>query len=211
MPAQSIIEHSDSGVARHRVLVLNRNWQAVNIVGVRRAFSLLCQDHARVINTRDSDFAPMDAAEWIAYSQEVEPSNPQAFYLHDGLGSVRTLTNASGFLFARDDRLDTAPAHPAGQPPVGGDDGPRPRLGRGRLLDPDDRRALRVVLTEEGIGLRARLQELHARALVDWLDTRPGDMTEIAERTHRIAGSAAAFGHPVEQSQLLPARPAVTP
>lgn len=56
-----------------RVLVLNRNWQAVNIVGVRRAFSLLCQDHARVINTRNGEFAPMDAAEWIAHSQESGP------------------------------------------------------------------------------------------------------------------------------------------
>jgi 5-methylcytosine-specific restriction endonuclease McrA len=56
-----------------RVLVLNRNWQAVNIVGVRRAFGLLCQDHARVINTRTGDFAPMDAAEWIGYSQANGP------------------------------------------------------------------------------------------------------------------------------------------
>ena len=54
---------------QHRVLVLNRNWQAVNIVGVKRAFSLLWQDHARVINTRSGEFAPLDAGEWIAYSE----------------------------------------------------------------------------------------------------------------------------------------------
>jgi 5-methylcytosine-specific restriction endonuclease McrA len=64
-----------------RVLVLNRSWQAVNIVGVRRAFALLWQDHARVINTRNGEFAPMDAGEWIAWSQEVEPG-PGLLFVH---------------------------------------------------------------------------------------------------------------------------------
>jgi 5-methylcytosine-specific restriction endonuclease McrA len=68
-------------VPHHRVLVLNRNWQAVNIVGVRRAFSLLWQDHARVINTADGEFAPMDAGEWIAWSQEVE-AGPGRDFIH---------------------------------------------------------------------------------------------------------------------------------
>lgn len=53
-----------------RVLVLNRNWQAVNIAGVKRAFSLLWQDHARVINTFDGEYTPMDAAEWLEYSAQ---------------------------------------------------------------------------------------------------------------------------------------------
>jgi len=57
----------------HRVLVLNRNWQAVNIVGVRRAFSLLWQGHARVINTVGGDFAPVDAAQWVELSQTAGP------------------------------------------------------------------------------------------------------------------------------------------
>jgi len=56
-----------------RVLVLNRNWQAVNVVGLRRAFSLLWADHARVINTRSGDFAPLDAADWIRFSEETGP------------------------------------------------------------------------------------------------------------------------------------------
>ncbi len=51
-----------------RVLVLNRNWQAVNIIGVRRAFSLMWQDHARVINTFDNEFVPMTVAEWLEFS-----------------------------------------------------------------------------------------------------------------------------------------------
>jgi 5-methylcytosine-specific restriction endonuclease McrA len=63
------------------VLVLNRNWQAVNIVGVRRAFSLLCQDHARVLNTRDGDFAPMEAADWIGYSESTGP-HPEHEVIH---------------------------------------------------------------------------------------------------------------------------------
>jgi 5-methylcytosine-specific restriction endonuclease McrA len=67
--------------ARFRVLVLNRNWQAVNIVGVRRAFSLLCQDHARVINTRNGEFAPMDAGEWFQYSIETGP-HPDHMVVH---------------------------------------------------------------------------------------------------------------------------------
>lgn len=57
-----------------RVLVLNRLWQAVNIVGVKRAFSLLMQDHAKVINTGDN-FQVFDAAEWIEYSLENPPEN----------------------------------------------------------------------------------------------------------------------------------------
>jgi 5-methylcytosine-specific restriction endonuclease McrA len=68
-------------VPQSRVLVLNRNWQAVNIVGVRRAFSLLCQEHARVINTTNGEFSTMDAGEWIAWSQEVEPG-PGRDFIH---------------------------------------------------------------------------------------------------------------------------------
>ncbi len=58
---------SSVDVPFRRVLVLNRNWQAVNIIGVRRAFSLLWQEHARVINTFDGDFLPMSAGEWVEY------------------------------------------------------------------------------------------------------------------------------------------------
>jgi len=60
--------------ATGRVLVLNRNWQAVNIIGMRRAFALLWQEHARVINTFDGDFAPLTAGEWIEFS--MRPGEP---------------------------------------------------------------------------------------------------------------------------------------
>jgi len=66
-----------------RVLVLNRNWQAVNIVGVRRAFSLLWQDHARVVNSFDGSFAPMNTSEWLEYSGSAP--------VHSGAEYVRTI------------------------------------------------------------------------------------------------------------------------
>ncbi len=64
-----------------RVLVLNRNWQAVNIVGLRRAFSLLWQDHARVINTFTGDYSVHAAPEWLEYSMAINPPPPQAEYV----------------------------------------------------------------------------------------------------------------------------------
>jgi 5-methylcytosine-specific restriction endonuclease McrA len=66
-----------------RVLVLNRNWQAVNIVGIKRAFSLLCQDHARVVNTQGGDFSPMRIDEWIAFSATVD--------MESGLDFIQTV------------------------------------------------------------------------------------------------------------------------
>jgi len=68
-------------VPQHRVLVLNKNWQAVNIVGVKRAFSLLWQDHARVINTQSGEFAPLDAADWVSHSATVK-DRPDWEYIH---------------------------------------------------------------------------------------------------------------------------------
>ncbi len=56
-----------------RILVLNRLWQAVNIVGVKRAFSLLMQDHAQVINTIDGEFRVMTGTEWLEFSLEKPP------------------------------------------------------------------------------------------------------------------------------------------
>jgi len=56
-----------------RVLVLNRVWQPVNIVGIRRAIRLLCQGHADVIHSLDQNFQVMDAAEWIDYSLQSPP------------------------------------------------------------------------------------------------------------------------------------------
>jgi 5-methylcytosine-specific restriction endonuclease McrA len=62
-----------------RVLVLNRLWQPVNIVGTQRAFSLLLQDHAQVIYTGDSSFRMMDSAAWLALSEEEVPGDNEAY------------------------------------------------------------------------------------------------------------------------------------
>jgi len=64
---------------KYRVLVLNRLWQAVNIVGVQRAFSLLLQDHAQVIYTGDDSFQMMDSAEWLELSAASEPVDNEAY------------------------------------------------------------------------------------------------------------------------------------
>ena len=62
---------------KFRVLVLNRLWQPVNIVGVERAFSLLLQDHAQVIYTGDENFRMMDSAAWLQFSEESVPAKDE--------------------------------------------------------------------------------------------------------------------------------------
>ena len=38
------------------VLVLNRLWQAVNVIGAKRAFGLLARGHAHVVHQQEDDF-----------------------------------------------------------------------------------------------------------------------------------------------------------
>ena len=71
-------------VPSHRILVLNRLWQPVNIVGVKRGFSLLCQDYAQVIHTSEGVFDILDFGSWVEYSSENPPGNPV-----DGIQTVR--------------------------------------------------------------------------------------------------------------------------
>ena len=63
-------------VPSHRILVLNRLWQPVNIVGVKRGFSLLFQDYAQVINTSDGTFEIMDFGSWVDFSEQNPRTNP---------------------------------------------------------------------------------------------------------------------------------------
>ncbi|CAA6676984.1 MULTISPECIES: HNH endonuclease [unclassified Lentimonas] len=63
----------------YKVLVLNRLWQAVNIVGVQRAFGLLLQDHAQVIYTGDGSFQVMDSAAWLEHSAAAEPTEAEGY------------------------------------------------------------------------------------------------------------------------------------
>ena len=46
------------------VLVLNRTYLAVHVVGVKRAFSLLCRELAEVIHIEDGQYANYDFASW---------------------------------------------------------------------------------------------------------------------------------------------------
>lgn len=71
-------------VPSHRILILNRLWQPVNIVGVKRGFSLLCQDYAQVIHTSEDTFEILDFGSWVAFSEAYPPTNPS-----DSIQTVR--------------------------------------------------------------------------------------------------------------------------
>lgn len=62
----------------HRTLVLNRLWQAVNIVSLKRAFSLLLREHAQVIHSHTAeDLDIYSADQWINYSIKNPPLRTQ--------------------------------------------------------------------------------------------------------------------------------------
>lgn len=97
-------QHRHSG---RQVLVLNRNWQAVSIVGVRRAFNLLFRDHARIINPESVEHAPFDIGEWIDYSMRHPPQNER-----DALHTVRLALRIPDVLILSDyDRLPMREVH----------------------------------------------------------------------------------------------------
>src|SRR4051812_50147057 len=66
----------------HNVLVLNRFYQAIRVINVRRAFSLLCRDLAEVIHIETdaagkSQWQKLDFSGWQGLSQlkkEFEPA-----------------------------------------------------------------------------------------------------------------------------------------
>ena len=62
----------------HRVLVLNRLWQPVNIVGTLRAMSLLFRGRASVVHSDESGHRIFAAAEWVTYSLAVPPPAAEA-------------------------------------------------------------------------------------------------------------------------------------
>jgi 5-methylcytosine-specific restriction endonuclease McrA len=58
------------------VLVLNKHYMAIRIVGARRAFSLLCRDLAEVVSYENGTFANYDFKSWCEISRfrrEFEP------------------------------------------------------------------------------------------------------------------------------------------
>ena len=69
------------------VLVLNRLWQAVNVIGAKRAFALLARGHAHVVHHHDEDFRVFSMMDWIDFSQ----SNPPQVALETVHTPSRTL------------------------------------------------------------------------------------------------------------------------
>jgi 5-methylcytosine-specific restriction endonuclease McrA len=67
------------------VLVLNRHYMAIRIVGARRAFSLLCRDLAEVISYEKGIYANYDFKSWCEISRfrrQLEPAE------HDWVATV---------------------------------------------------------------------------------------------------------------------------
>ncbi|MCB1106273.1 MAG: HNH endonuclease [Opitutaceae bacterium] len=55
------------------VLVLNRLWQAVNVIGARRAFAILARGHAQVVHHEADDFRTFGLLDWIDFSTDNPP------------------------------------------------------------------------------------------------------------------------------------------
>lgn len=79
-----IIGESQSGLDCS-VLVLNKHYMAIRVVGARRAFSLLCRDLAEVVSFEQGTYANYDFRSWCEVSQcrrEFEPNG------HDWVATV---------------------------------------------------------------------------------------------------------------------------
>src|SRR3954468_14732482 len=78
-PLDTPVTHSLSRLPRmdvaldQPVLVLNRLWQAVNVIGAKRAFALLARGHAHVVHHHDEDFRIFSIMDWIDFSKDNPP------------------------------------------------------------------------------------------------------------------------------------------
>jgi 5-methylcytosine-specific restriction endonuclease McrA len=70
------------------VLVLNRLWQAVNVIGARRAFALLARGHAHVVHHEEDDFRTFSLMDWIDFSA-YNPPVSQLEAVHTPTRSIR--------------------------------------------------------------------------------------------------------------------------
>ena len=68
-----------------RVLVLNKHYMALRIIGAKRAFSLLCRELAEVISCDDGSYANYDLHNWVQLSE-----TKRAFeaHKHDWISTV---------------------------------------------------------------------------------------------------------------------------
>lgn len=60
---------SNNSALHASVLVLNRFYLAVHVVSVRRAFGLLYQEHAEVLDLDDGQYTNYDFATWLEFSE----------------------------------------------------------------------------------------------------------------------------------------------
>lgn len=60
-------------ILSRRVLVLNRLWQPVNIIGMRRAVALVFIGQASVLLRQDGGGSAMNLEQWISFSQKHPP------------------------------------------------------------------------------------------------------------------------------------------
>jgi 5-methylcytosine-specific restriction endonuclease McrA len=67
------------------VLVLNKHYMAIRIVGARRAFSLLCRRLAEVVSCEDGAYANYDFQSWCEVSEFKRNFEPQN---HDWVSTV---------------------------------------------------------------------------------------------------------------------------
>jgi 5-methylcytosine-specific restriction endonuclease McrA len=67
------------------VLVLNKHYMAIRIVGARRAFSLLCRRLAEVVSCEDGAYANYDFQSWCEVSELKRNFEPQN---HDWVSTV---------------------------------------------------------------------------------------------------------------------------
>jgi 5-methylcytosine-specific restriction endonuclease McrA len=80
-----IAQTQSSGLACN-VLVLNQNYMAVRVVGVRRAFSLLFRELAEVVHIDQGKYTSYDFSEWCELSELAREFEPDA---HDWIRTVR--------------------------------------------------------------------------------------------------------------------------
>ncbi len=55
------------------VLVLNRLWQAVNVIAAKRAFSLVASGHAQIVHAEDERFEVFSMMDWMDFSRHNPP------------------------------------------------------------------------------------------------------------------------------------------
>ncbi len=67
------------------VLVLNRHYMAIRIVGARRAFSLLCRELAEVVSLEEGSYSNYDFESWCELSQLRRQFEPDG---HDWVSTV---------------------------------------------------------------------------------------------------------------------------